>query len=147
MKKPKIHNRPELTPFRKKLRNNGTSAEAVLWIRLKHSQLEGRKFRRQHSIGNYIVDFYCPEEKLVIELDGEGHFWEDGLKRDHRRKCYLNSLGIQVIRFENKWVFDDMEYLLNEIRGCFKNNNGMIVNQDQPNSQANIMVLPQSLGQ
>lgn len=126
MKKPKIHNRPELTPFRKKLRNNGTSAEAVLWIQLKHSQLEGRKFRRQHSIGNYIVDFYCPDEKLVVELDGEGHFWEEGIKRDQIRTNYLNGLEIRVIRFENKWVFEDMEYLLNEIRFCFKNSHATI---------------------
>jgi very-short-patch-repair endonuclease len=120
MKKPKIHNRPSLNSFRKKLRNNSTSAEAVLWMRLKQSQLEGRKFRRQHSIGNYIVDFYCPEEKLTVELDGEGHFWEEGMKRDHRRACYLNSLGIDVIRFENKLVFEDMEYLLHKIKSCFK---------------------------
>jgi very-short-patch-repair endonuclease len=79
MAKQRIHNRVELKPFRKKLRNNSTSAEATLWTYLKNRQLEGRKFRRQHSIGNYIADFYCPEEQLVIELDGEGHFWEEGI--------------------------------------------------------------------
>lgn len=115
-----IHNKPELKPFRKKLRNNSTSAEAVLWIQLKQRQLDSRKFRRQHSIGNYIVDFYCPEEHLAIELDGESHFWEERVQYDQRRTVYLNSKDIRVIRFENKWVFEDMDYVLNHIRGYFK---------------------------
>jgi len=115
-----IHNKPELKTLRKQLRNNSTSAEAVLWIQLKHSQLEGRKFRRQHSIGNYIVDFYCPEEQLAIELDGDPHFWEEGIQYDQIRDGYLNSKGIQVIRFENTWIFGDMEYVLHEIKKHFK---------------------------
>lgn len=73
-----INNKTELKPFRKKLRNNSTSAEATLWTYLQKSQLENRKFRRQNSLGNFIADFYCPSEKLVIELDGEDHFWEPG---------------------------------------------------------------------
>jgi very-short-patch-repair endonuclease len=120
MKKPRIHNRPELLLFRKQLRNNSTSAEATLWNYLKNRQLEGRKFRRQHSIGKYIVDFYCPSEKLVIELDGEDHFWEDGITNDFKRSEFLESLGLQIIRIENKWVFQDIEYVLHEIRDHFK---------------------------
>jgi very-short-patch-repair endonuclease len=58
---------------RRKLRNNPTYAEKYLWYELRNSQLGGRKFRRQVSFGNYIVDFYCPAEKLAIELEGEGH--------------------------------------------------------------------------
>ncbi|MEL6536768.1 MAG: DUF559 domain-containing protein, partial [Bacteroidota bacterium] len=68
-----LHNRKYLKERRQALRNNLTSAEATLWIFLKGRQLEGKKFRRQPSIGNYIVDFYCPEEQLVIELDGGLH--------------------------------------------------------------------------
>ena len=64
----KIFNRKSLKPRRQDLRNNPTQAEAFLWGFLKHSQLEDKKFRRQASIGSYIVDFYCPSEKLVIEL-------------------------------------------------------------------------------
>jgi very-short-patch-repair endonuclease len=120
MKGNRIHNKPELKKFRKQLRNHGTSAEAVLWLRLKKSQLDGRKFRRQHSIGNFIVDFYCPEEQLVIELDGEGHFWEETMEKDISKTEYINSLNIRMIRFENKWVFEDMEYVLQEIRKCFR---------------------------
>ena len=62
-----IHNRKNLKQFRKDLRNNLTPAEATLWKAIQRSQLEGRKFRRQHSVGNYILDFYCPKEKLAIE--------------------------------------------------------------------------------
>ena len=119
MQKKRIHNKPELKQFRRALRNNSTSAEAVLWTYLKEKQLEGRKFRRQHSIGNYIVDFYCPCEQLVIELDGENHFWEDGLQQDINRSNYLHTIGIRVIRFENKWIFEDIEFVLREISNQF----------------------------
>lgn len=120
MTRPRIHNKTELKSFRKQLRNNGTSAEAVLWMQLKQKQLGGLKFRRQHSIGNYIVDFYCPEEKLAVELDGEDHFWEEGLHYDNKRTLHLNSLGITVVRFENKWVFEDINYVLSEIGRHFQ---------------------------
>jgi len=114
-----IHNRKELKQFRKDLRNNGTAAEATLWNYLKKSQLEGRKFRRQHSVGNYILDFYCPAEKLCVELDGIHHYTEEGVAYDAERTTYLNSLNIRVIRFENKLVFDDIEYVLEEIKSQF----------------------------
>jgi very-short-patch-repair endonuclease len=84
--------------------------------------LDGRKFRRQHSIGNYIADFYCPEEKLVIELDGEGHFWEEGIQSDATKSIYFHKLGIKVIRFENKWLFEDIDYVLNGIRKSLTTN-------------------------
>jgi len=78
-----IHNRKVLKQKRKILRNNLTPGEASLWKFLQKSQLEGRKFRRQHSVGNYILDFYCPGEKINIELDGEYHIPEKDKKRDH----------------------------------------------------------------
>ncbi len=108
-------------PFRKQLRNNLTPAEATLWKYLQRSQLDGRKFRRQHSVGNYILDFYCPQEKLCVELDGAAHFTDQGVAYDNERTAYLNSLDIQVIRFENKWVFERLEEVLNEIKSKFKN--------------------------
>jgi very-short-patch-repair endonuclease len=89
---------------RKELRSNLTSAEATLWIHLQRKQLHGRKFRRQHSIGNYIVDFYCPSEKLVVELDGEQHYTSEGLAYDARRTKYLALQGVRVIRFENSEI-------------------------------------------
>lgn len=115
-----IHNRKHLESFRKNLRNNATSAEASLWKYLQRSQLEGRKFRRQHSIGNYIVDFYCPKEKIIIELDGEVHNNAKAQEYDKQRTEYLNSLGFKVIRFENKIVFDHLPSVLKDIKDNFK---------------------------
>jgi len=117
----KIHNLKRLEKFRKKLRKSLTPAEAVLWNAIKNKQLEGRKFRRQHSIGNYIVDFYCPSEKLVIELDGAGHFTYEGSQKDEKRDNYLNSLGIKVIRFENRDLKNNLDAVLKVISESFKN--------------------------
>lgn len=72
----KKHDKPTLRNNRKELRQNLTSAEAFLWKHLQNKKFEGRKFRRQHSIDNFIVDFYCTSEKLIIELDGEAISWK-----------------------------------------------------------------------
>lgn len=90
-----------------------------MWIALQNKQLENRKFRRQHSIGNYIVDFYCPSEKLAIELDGAEHFTLEGSDYDFNRDKYLNSLGIKVLRFENKNIFNNLEAVLEQIKSSF----------------------------
>lgn len=118
-----LHNRKELESYRKALRHNLTSAEATLWIELKGKQLEGRKFRRQHSVGPYILDFYCPSEKLCIELDGAGHFTPEGVAYDKTRTEYLNRLNIRVIRFENVDVFEQMEKVLREIKSSLTTSN------------------------
>ncbi len=80
-----LFNRKYLKSFRSSLRKRSTSAEAVLWNILKSRNLDGRKFRRQHSIGNYIVDFCCPSEKLVIELDGDVHGDYNKIEEDKKR--------------------------------------------------------------
>ena len=113
------HNRRELRSRRKKLRNHGTSAEATLWLLLKDKQLDGRKFRRQHSIGKYVVDFYCPSEKLVVEVDGEQHYTDEGQAHDEKRTQYFQSKGISTIRFENCEVFDRQEAVLQDIKKMF----------------------------
>ncbi len=115
-----IINHPNKKERRRNLRNNLTPAEATLWLRLKNKQLAGRRFKRQVSIGHYIVDFYCPSEKLVVELDGESHFTEDGYEHDLRRDKYLNGLGLKVIRFENEIVFHCYEEVLEEIQEAFR---------------------------
>jgi len=96
-----LNNRPEMLPFRRKLRNRMTAAEVALWVMIKDRQLVGERFRRQFSVGHYVLDFYCPKYKLAIELDGAGHFTDEGREYDARRTEYLNSVGIRVIRFEN----------------------------------------------
>jgi very-short-patch-repair endonuclease len=116
-----INNKKILEPYRKTLRKNLTPAEAFLWRLLKNSQLENRKFRRQHSIGNYILDFYCPSEKLAIELDGAFHFTDEGIAYDTIRTECINSFNIKVIRFENKLVFDNTTWVLDEIKSNFRN--------------------------
>lgn len=120
----KLHNRSELRSRRRALRNPATPAESTLWLLLKGKQLDGRKFRRQHSIGPYILDFYCPSEKLAIELDGEQHFMEEGIRRDERRTNYLRDVGITVLRFENFNVFDHPEMIVREIRRNFGRREG-----------------------
>ena len=115
----KIHNIKNLKEGRKKLRNTLTPAEAKLWSFLKNSELEKRKFRRQHSVGPYVLDFYCPSEKLCIELDGSAHFTDSGYEYDTARTEYLEALNIRVIRFENKDVFENTEGVLEEIRRNF----------------------------
>lgn len=119
MDKRQVNNKPELKGFRKNLRNNLTSAEATLWLQLKGKKLAGRKFRRQFSVENYILDFYCPSEKLCIELDGAAHFTAAGLEYDQERTEVLNSHGIRVIRFENIEVFEAMESVLEKIKSNF----------------------------
>ena len=114
-----LHNRKYLKKNRKALRSNLTPAEAELWNYLKDGQLSGRKFRRQHSIGNYILDFYCPSEKLAIELDGQVHRHIVAEQVDVERDKALQELGIIVIRFENKEVFQNIEAVLQEISSSF----------------------------
>lgn len=112
----KINNRKYLKTYRKDLRNNSTKAESQLWKALKKKQLEGRKFRRQHSLGNYIVDFYCPKEKLIVELDGQGHHNFVNEEYDTKRTNYLESLGLKVLRFENHLVFEQLDMVLEAIK-------------------------------
>jgi very-short-patch-repair endonuclease len=112
------NNNPELKEFRKSLRKNLTPAEAALWRLLKGEQMDGRKFRRQFSVGYYILDFYCHSEKLALELDGAHHFTEEGRAYDEKRDAYLNKQGILVIRIEKK-VFENTGQVLDFIKSNF----------------------------
>ena len=87
-----IHNLTSSNDRRRELRGNLTPAEAFLWKHLKSSQLDGKKFRRQHSIGPYIVDFFCAECRLAVELDGAGHMTEFGAEADAERSEFLKRL-------------------------------------------------------
>ena len=116
-----LNNKKYLKKYRKELRNNPTKAESMLWKALQKKQLEDRKFRRQHSLGNYIVDFYCPTEKLIVELDGSVHENIINKEYDFNRTEYLNSLGFKVLRFENYLVFEQMDMVLDAIKMEFRN--------------------------
>jgi very-short-patch-repair endonuclease len=110
-----LYSRKYLKPIRRYLRNNSTSAEATLWNLLKNKQVGGFKFRRQHSIGNFIVDFYCPTLQLAIELDGEPHADLINIARDTERDEFLTLHGITVFRYENRWVFEYPNVIIEEI--------------------------------
>jgi very-short-patch-repair endonuclease len=110
-----INNKKELKYYRKKLRKYATPAEVRLWIFLKGSKLRGVKFRRQTSIGNYIVDFYSYQYKLAIELDGAIHDLPEVVVYDKKRTIFLESVGVCVLRIKNEEVFDDIEGVLRKI--------------------------------
>jgi very-short-patch-repair endonuclease len=112
-------NKIELKLFRKNLRNRSTSAEAILWNLLKNKKLDGKKFRRQHSFENYIVDFYCSSDRLIIELDGDPHGDYSNIQKDEARDKYFETQGYKVIRFENRFVFQNPELVIEKIRGNF----------------------------
>ena len=113
--KERCKNRPEELTERRSLRTNGTKEEAMMWKVLKNRQVSGVRFRRQFSVGAYILDFYCPELKLCIELDGAGHYNSEGLRHDYVRDKYLSELGIRVLRFENRAVLKMQPVMLAEI--------------------------------
>ncbi len=120
--KSRLFNKTGYKKFRRHLRNNLTSAEATLWKYLKNKQLDGRRFRRQFGVEKYVLDFYCPAEKLSIELDGNYYYTEHGQVHDVQRDQLLNQLGIKVIRFENQEVFENIEGVLEEIKINFIKN-------------------------
>ena len=110
------YNSPRLTKTRKSLRNNQTKPEQYLWEKLKNKQFHGMKFRRQHSIGRYILDFYAPEYKIALEIDGENYFETDQKEYDTLRTEFLNATGIQVIRYTNAEVIENRDWVLENLR-------------------------------
>jgi len=113
-------NRPSKKKFRKTLRNSMTAAEAALWKSLQRRQLLGQKFRRQISIGRYIVDFYCADCRLVIELDGDAHFSHNIDMYEDRRTKFLEKQGLTVIRFENQELKENLDGVLETIKRYLK---------------------------
>ncbi len=120
MRSRQVHSLPQLKPVRRQLRRQLTPAEALLWKCLQRRQLAGRRFERQHSIGPYVVDFYCASENLIVELDGHHHFDSAGMRRDAERDAQLRALGYQVLRIENKHVMESLSSVLAEIRAWFR---------------------------
>jgi very-short-patch-repair endonuclease len=110
-----IHNNKIFRDRRRELRANSTPVEEILWFYLRDRKL-GSKFKRQHSIGGYIVDFYCSEKKLIIELDGVIHDRMENKEYDLVRDKYLNELGYHTIRFRNTEVEKELGRVLCEIK-------------------------------
>ena len=106
---------PENLKHRRALRSEMTRAENKLWLRLRGKQFEGVKFRRQHGIGSYIVDFYCPERLIVVEVDGDVHSEATQIVRDRNREEHLSGLGLRVIRYTNDEVLNNLEGVLEDL--------------------------------
>lgn len=90
------------------------SAERKLWARIRNKQLDGFRFRRQHTIGPYVADFACAETRIVIELDGDQHAFDEGA-RDRKRDAFIESEGWQVLRFWNNDVYGNIDGVLEVI--------------------------------
>ena len=97
---------------RRALRGRATDAERFLWSLLRSRQFVGLKFRHQHPVGPYIVDFYCADRRLAVELDGGQHFTVEGQAYDRRRTAYLSTCGVRVLRFTNSELFENTEGVL-----------------------------------
>ena len=105
----------KLLPLRRRLQSNQTRAEQLVWGKLRSNQIHGLKFRRQHGIGSYIVDFFCPERNLVIEVDGDVHPPDVHQTKDLERENYLRSLGLQVVRYTNDEVINNLAGVLEDL--------------------------------
>ncbi len=92
-----------------------TDAENLLWSKIRGKQLKSYQFYRQRIIDNYIVDFYCPKAKLLIELDGKQHYSNKGKEKDKIRDNYMGSIGIKVLRFSDREIFENLDVVLERI--------------------------------
>ncbi len=109
---------PILKERARKMRNNPTKAEKLLWLYLKKKQALGYDFDRQRPIDNYIVDFYCKDLMLAIEVDGDSHIGNE--EKDKKRTNKLNSHGVTVLRFDNDLVLYDTQKVLTEIKNWIR---------------------------
>ena len=114
-------NSPEHKERRRELRGEMPEAERKVWQLLRGRQLNGYKFRRQHGIGPYIVDFYCSETKLFIEIDGDSHYQPTAIAYDQERDAYLRSCGMTILRFTNLDVQLNLDTVAERILEHLKN--------------------------
>lgn len=115
MKRKIIPYNPDLKELVRQLRNNSTKAEIILWLKLKGKQMYGYDFHRQKPIDNYIVDFFCYELMLAIEVDGYSHQLEDVYFKDLKKENRLNEFGISVLRFTDDQVLKEMSNVIRAI--------------------------------
>lgn len=111
----KAHNKTSLKDIRRDLRLESTPAEEVLWQKLRNRKFLKLKFKRQHSVGNYIVDFYCANPRIIIELDGSVHSEKEQKLKDNHRDSNLKGMGFIVLRFSNNEVLNDSKNVLMQI--------------------------------
>jgi very-short-patch-repair endonuclease len=107
--------RNRLKEYSRDLRKNMTEAEVYLWMHIRNRQVHGLQWYRQRVIGDYIVDFYCPVKKIVIEVDGSQHFSKEMLEEDAKRDQYLEAVGVKVLRFNNDEALNNIEGVVERI--------------------------------
>jgi very-short-patch-repair endonuclease len=100
---------------RRELRKNATDAEQRLWRHLRGRRFRAVKFRRQHPIGPYVLDFYCASRALAVEIDGGQHFMSERREYDYKRMIYLTSKGIRLLRFSNSQLFNELTSVIEAI--------------------------------
>jgi very-short-patch-repair endonuclease len=110
-----LYNKSSEKLKRQTLRNNMPPAERSIWARLRGRQVADCKFRRQYSIAAFVVDFYAPELKLAIEIDGDSHLEEQAQAYDAERQAFLESKGTCLLRFTNQQVYTELDGVLEEI--------------------------------
>ena len=108
----RVYNRTSEKARRQLLRRETPGAEEILWSKLRRRQMLGYKFRRQYSVENFVVDFYCPRARLRIEIDGDSHFQMGSMARDQSRQTAIESFGIEFLRFRNVEVIEHLEVVL-----------------------------------
>lgn len=133
-----------LTPFSRELRRNQTDDEKVLWRALRGRRFAGFKFRRQHAVGDYILDFYCADAKLAVELDGSQHGHPEGIQRDGEREKFLAEKGIAVLRFWNHQWRKNQNGCLLDIWNAVQQRSGCVRVMDNAEEQR---FIPPELGQ
>ena len=128
----RTHNKFYLKDYRRELRNGGTSAEAAAWNLLKGKKIQGLQFRRQFSIEDFILDFYCPALRLAIELDGESHnVWGKTWTDKERDNILKEKHGVTTLRYENKIVYQHPEYIVEDIVKVMKKRRDTLLSQPQ----------------
>lgn len=110
-----IFNQTKQKRFRSNLRKKSTEAEKLVWQKIRNRQLLGLKFRRQYGIEKFVVDFYCPELKYSVEIDGVTHSSEEELRRDKERRSRIEEFGITLILFTNLDVYQNLDGVLTAI--------------------------------
>ncbi len=111
----KIFTKTIVKEKRRHLRHNLTRAEAILWNHIKQKQISGQRFLRQFSIGNFIVDFYCPNLYLTIEVDGDTHLSDEEKEYDLFRQKKIEKLGISFLRFTNGEIYEGLDWVIESI--------------------------------
>lgn len=104
--------KPQLNASVRTLRKNMTDSELKLWSRIRRKQLHGLQFYRQRPIGDYVVDFYCPQAQLVLEVDGSQHTTGAMLKKNNYRDSYLKQQGIKILKFDNLQVLNQLDAVI-----------------------------------